>query len=50
MFPGKCNDCSGEISVFFIMEKGGKIKSKVCPRCKEKLEKEGWKATGCGMY
>ncbi len=50
MMPGTCVVCGGETGFFFIMEKGKEIKTEVCPSCKEKLEKEGWKVTTTGMH
>ncbi|MCX6744459.1 MAG: hypothetical protein NTX82_02965 [Candidatus Parcubacteria bacterium] len=50
MFPGKCVICQGETGQFFIMQKGKELKGEVCPSCKEKLEKKGWKVVGNGMH
>lgn len=50
MLPGTCVECKGSTGRFFMMEKDGKMKFEVCPKCKEKLEKEGWKVTAVGMH
>jgi hypothetical protein len=50
MMPGKCVECKGSTSLFFIMKKDKEIKIEVCPSCKEKLEKTGWEVICKGMH
>ncbi len=50
MLPEKCSECGREIGFFFVMTKEEKSKSGVCPDCKKKLEKDGWKVIGTGLY
>ena len=59
MFGGNCRECGSSAYTLFIMKKsrrfmfikmGEKFKNRVCPSCKEKLEKKGWIVCGKGMY
>lgn len=50
MLPKKCVECKRPTGKFFVMEKDGKTKFGVCPKCKEKLKKEGWRVIVIGRY
>ena len=43
-------ECAEETSLVFTMSKGEETKTGVCRSCKEKLEKEGWKYEGIGLF
>jgi hypothetical protein len=50
MLPGRCGKCGGQTGRFYKMKKDGQILNEVCPRCKENLEKDGWKVVAQGMH
>lgn len=50
MFPGKCVVCEGPTGLFYLLQKGKDLKKEVCPKCKDKLEKEGWKVVTKALH
>jgi len=50
MFPGKCSECERIISEFFSMERETECKNEVCPVCKERLKKIGWRVVWYGRF